>query len=171
MMEWLQQITQFHIGCLILLLFAIFDKNTVRVQWDSLAKFIAFLCVIFVLRISAISFAGELPQLPPELMRPTWPFALVFWEDAFYVLPLLFMDKFKWLRKWYIWYPVAIALSINFGLGHAYQGLQGILITSIYPVLISYRYSKKVGMGTVMLAHILYDFSTFWMVKYAWMFI
>lgn len=171
-MEWIQQISQFHIGCFILLLYMIFDKNTVRVQWDSLAKFIAFLCVVFVLRISMISASGDLPLNPAELAnRPSWPFALVFWEDAFYVLPLMFMDKFKWLKKWFIWWPVAIALSVHFGLGHAYQGNTAIFITAIYPIFISYRYAKKVGMGTVMLGHILYDFSTFWMVKYAWMFV
>ena len=171
-MEWILQISQFHIGCLILLLFAIFDKETIRVEWDSLSKFITFLVVVFVLRISIISISGTLPINPVELTnRPTWLFVLVFWEDCFYVLPLLFMDKFKWLKKWYIWYPVAIALSIHFGLGHLYQGTQAVFITAMYPILVSYRYSKKVGMGTVMLAHILYDFSTFWMVKYAWVFI
>ena len=154
------------------MLYMIFDKDTVRVQWDSLSKFIAFLCVVFVMRISVISALGTLPSNPVELAdKPSWLFSLVFWEDSFYVLPLFFMDKFKKLKKWYIWWPVAIALSTHFGLGHAYQGTVAVFITAAYPVLVSYRYGKEVGMGTVMIGHILYDFITFWMIKHAWMFI
>jgi len=167
----MEYVIQFNAGLLILVLFLLFDKNTVRIQWDSLAKFLAFIVVVILFRISLFSYSGDIPSIPPELDRPVWPFALVFWEDAFFVLPLFFLNKIKCLSKWYIWYPVAIALSINFGLGHAYQGVLAVFEAGLYVTLVSYRYGKKVGMGTVMLAHIIYDFSTFYTIKYIWFFI
>lgn len=177
----------------------IVDKHAMRVQLESVAKFLAFMAMVTCIRIAGYDFlAGngiQPPGLPPELLEMgLWRLVLVFWEDAFYVLPIYLVSKKevgswikykvlqfqkKYLKKgWIPWigtkeksrnlkpvtWGLAVALSINFALGHAYQGVGGVLITMLYPYFISYRYGKKVGFGTVMICHILYDFITFYTV-------
>ena len=159
----------FEIGCAILILFALFDRNTVRVDWGALSKFQAFLVMLTLFRIAQFSFAYEsgagIPGMGPIGQISPWQFFLVFWEDAFYVLPMVFLRKFKWTSKWYIWYPIFIAMSAWFGHGHLYQGLYAAVVISLAPYFLSYRYGSKFGFGTIMLSHICYDFVTFYTIK------
>jgi len=160
----------FEIGCAILILFILFDRNTVRVDWGALSKFQAFLAMLTLFRIAQFSFAYEsgagIPGMGPIGQISLWQFFLVPWEDSFYVLPFIFLKRFKWTSKWYIWYPLFILASIHFASGHMYQGLYAAMVIGLYPYFISYRYGSKFGMGTVMLGHILYDFTTFFTIKF-----
>jgi len=144
------------------------EKDLFRVSWDKLAQFVAFLTVVFVMRVLIESFKFDVglvhgfPRLPPEIGNHKWTFGLVFWEDFFFAVPIYFIMKHcqrKWLRVLSI-----VTLSILFGLGHAYQGLSGIVITAFLPYFVSYNFGKKYGFGTSMLGHILYDVSTAYMV-------
>jgi hypothetical protein len=152
------------------------EKHTMDVKWDKIAQFIAFLFVLSIFRISAFSFLvdmglmKQLPTVPPEIAGSRWTLCLVFWEDMFFGLPLYFIHKYMHgpVSKHLKW-PLTILISMLFASGHAYQGLYGVLVTSIYPFFISKRYGEKHGFGTVMLCHILYDNFTFysiWLLPY-----
>ncbi len=180
------------------------DKEAVRVQLDSVAKFLAFMAMVTCIRIAVFDFTvgmgGTIPVLPPELLEMgMWRLLMVFWEDCFYVLPIYLVsrkeaginvtlkyygkviktigkkNKFNipWIGKKQItqlWKPItwaiALGLSVHFGMGHAYQGMSAVVITMLYPFFISYRYGRKVGFGTVMVCHILYDFITFYTIYF-----
>ena len=154
----------FYTGILILLAYQIFDRKTIRVEWRSVASFCAFLTILTAVRISGYSYLLEtmpgftLPKVPEVILgMGIHKIILVFWEDAFFVLPIYF--AMKRCRIW-VAVPLIIVLSAIFGMGHAYQGYWGIFVTSLYPFCISYRFGKKYGFGTVMICHILYDFAT-----------
>jgi hypothetical protein len=149
------------------------EKDMMRIQWNSVASFIAFMFLITFIRISGFDFiqrfdAGFLiPRPPPEIMdMGIWWFSMVWWEDAFFAIPLYWAHKkLKPILAW----SLTIVLSLHFGMGHIYQGIGAALLLSIYPYYISLRYAKKVGFGTVMTCHVLYDFMTFftiWLLPY-----
>jgi hypothetical protein len=157
----------FEIGCAIILLVYLFDRQLIRVQWNSLASFIAFLLVFVVAQIAigSYTFNGFVPSNPLKDIE-SWRLALVFWEDAFYVIPMYYafkIDKTKYQIPSILF---AVVMSLWFGSGHLYQGIMGAVVTSFYPYFISLRYARKVGFGTVMLAHILYDFAILFLVRY-----
>jgi len=145
------------------------EKDMFRISWDKLAQFCAFLAMLFVFRIYQYMFMlnegliKRLPEMPPELSGRLWTMGLVFWEDMFFAVPLYFIWKYM-NRKW-LQISLTVMLSILFGLGHAYQCLQGIAITAFLPYFVSYHFGKKYGFGTSMCGHVLYDFSTMMAVK------
>src|SRR5690606_19924907 len=90
---------------------------------------------------------------------PFWRLALVFWEDAFFAIPIYYMkDKWKWSR--YLWMPITAALSIAFGVGHMYQFEMAFFAALLIPYLFFYKYGVKYGFGTTMICHILFDMFT-----------
>jgi hypothetical protein len=154
------------VGLVILAFFIAFDRNTVRVQWNSVASFMGFMSLLTCIRLGVFSFLGQQgfapPQVPIEILQTgVWWFSLVFWEDAFYVLPIFLAHKY--LRPLFAWI-ITIFLSVYFGAGHVYQGLLVAGITMLYPYFLSYKFGKKYGFGTVMVCHILYDYVTFFTV-------
>jgi len=177
--ELIQQIRQAamefaNISGFVIFIYMLLRKHTrkvMRVQWNSVSTFLAFLAFVTVIRIAGFDFFQDmsggqnvLPQLPPELDgKPIWRFAIVFWEDAFFAIPLFY--AWKHLRKWPA-IGITIFMSLWFGSGHSYQGVQAIAITALYPYFISLRHGKKVGFGTVMACHILYDVITFYTVYF-----
>lgn len=142
-------------------------KEITRISWDKVAQFLGFLTLLTIVRISAYDFMlqsgiiKQLPQMYPEVLASKWTLVLVFWEDVFFGIPIYFVQKYMtegW--KKYLKWPLTIAISVLFGMGHAYQGMQGIIITSLIPYFICYRYGKEYGFGTTMVAHIMYDVFT-----------
>jgi len=164
------------VGCLIIGLVSAYEawkkvppnERLMRVELEGISKFIAFMSLVVVLRLCLFDFL--MTVVPKQFLEmfynsyktlaqiSLWRLALVFWEDAFFVLPMVFMiNRFS---KW-IWIPFVAAMSIVFGMAHGYQGEWAILVTAIYPYFISYRLGKIHGFGTVMLCHILYDVITY----------
>jgi len=91
----------------------------------------------------------------------------VWWEDCVYVLPFLVANKYilevtnKYLR---ISLAVAaalmfIAMDLQFVSGHLYQGPAG-LLSFAYPI-VSFHYARLRGLGSMMMLHIIYDFSIY----------
>jgi hypothetical protein len=157
------------IGIIITVYLILFHRHDIRVELDKVAKFLAFMAIVTAFRLALGSYF-QTPPLSDSFPIQFWQFALVFWEDAYFVAPLYFTYKMRDHKYFkYVWYALAIYLSVDFGLGHAYQGLKGVIITSIYPVFISLRYSRKVGIGTVMVCHILYDMITYTTAKYGFL--
>ena len=156
-------------GNLIFLYFLFFDSKTIEIKWDAVSRFLAFMSLITFFRISIASFTQGIEHTLPNSntygLEP-WKFALVFWEDAFFVLPMVILSRFEFTNRWYIWMPAMVGMSYWFGTGHAYQGNIAVWITAIYPYFISYRYGVKFGFGTVMVCHIMYDFITFYTARF-----
>jgi len=161
----------FYIGLFFLALYMYFDEKTVRVEWVSIAKFIGFISLVTCFRIAMFSFLMEnggsetLNQhIDNNFIKiPVWRLILVFWEDAFFVLPLVFCRKYIHPKLWILLF---IFSSFSFGLGHIYQGISAVFVTALYPYLVSYRYGMKYGFGTIMICHILYDFITYYIAKF-----
>jgi hypothetical protein len=86
-------------------------------------------------------------------------FLFVFTEDMAYAFPIYLAKDVMKVSKW-LWIPLATALSIHFAIGHFYQGVVFGCISAVYPYFISYRYAKKTSFGTVMAAHLIYDWAT-----------
>jgi hypothetical protein len=144
------------------------EKEIMRISWDKLAQFVAFLVVLFVIRLMIYDFQyssgtmTQLPTIPPEIAGNKWTLGLVFWEDMFFAVPLYFIWKYM-SRKW-LQVTLTVIISALFGLGHFYQGWFGVAITSLLPYFVSYHFGKKYGFGTCMLGHILYDVSTVYLI-------
>jgi len=155
------------IGMLMVAAFRIFDKKTVRVEWQAIGGFLGFMAVVTFLRISMYDYVHMadpdfIPKMHGALLEmPKIMFSLVWWEDGFYVLPIVL--AFRYLPK-KIAIAFAIFMSAWFGTGHLYQGISGVFITSLYPYLVAYRFGKKYGYGTVMVGHVLYDYITYYTV-------
>ena len=135
-----------------------------RVEWDKVAQFIGFMALVTFARIAAYYFmlqTGIIKQLPvmyPEVMESRWTLMLVFWEDFFFGVPLYFIHKYMnegWKR--HLKLPLTVMISLLFGLGHTYQGWEGVAITSIVPYFVCLKYGRLYGFGTTMVCHILYD--------------
>lgn len=131
-------------------------RKQLKIDWLSIAKFSGFMLFVTAIRWGIMDITNDQFSFPKVSF---WHFLLVFTEDMAYGFPIyLAKDVFKF-SKW-LWIPLAIALSIHFASGHFYQGVLFGSLTAIYPYFISYRYAKKTSFGTVMAAHIIYDFVT-----------
>ena len=166
----------FLIGCLIIGGVSVYehykqvpsDKQLMRVDLGGVSKFLAFIAMVTVIRLCAFDLAMEFaPEKFSEMIyqshytlmqTPLWRLGLVFWEDAFFAMPMVYVIR-KY-SKW-IWIPFVIAMSAMFGMGHGYQGMWAIAVTAVYPYFISYKYGTKNGFGTVMCCHIIYDVVTY----------
>jgi hypothetical protein len=137
---------------LILVAVFIFDRERLQVDLTAIGKFLKIVLIgsalSFVIRYSL----GRIPTLPPVGFGSL---LLVWWEDVLFSLLSIFYAE-KFLPKW-VFVPVAVSVSIVFGLGHLYQGPLAVLVLSFYPYFMSYKYGKKYGYGTVMICHVLYD--------------
>ena len=138
------------------------DKDILRIQLGSVTNFIGFLFIVVAFRICLTSLFKEFGiDMHSHIykMAPIWTVGLVWWEDAFFALPIYFLYKYvqdtKYLKL--IKILIVIALSTFFASGHMYQGWMAVVVTFFYPYFMSYKYGKKVGFGTVMVCHILFD--------------
>lgn len=150
------------IGILIFLGAIYKGSKVIRIDWTKLSHFIAFMVFLTALRFGYMEFSTSALVKPVLGSFKNFPF--VFWEDAFFAMPIYFVkDHLKLSKKF--WLPVAIVLSLVFAYGHLAYGVAWALITLIYPYFLSYKYGREVGFGTVMAAHIVYDWGTLLSVK------
>jgi hypothetical protein len=141
------------------------EKEIMRIEFDKVAQFLAFMALMTFARIAWSSFQMDMGKgggmgIPPEIASARWTMILVFWEDMAFGVPIYF--AFKYLKKKWQAIAIAIVISILFGLGHAYEGKQAMAVLALVPYFGMYKYGKRVGFGTTMVCHILYDFITFY---------
>ena len=145
-------------------------KDLLRVSKTGLMKFAKILLTITIFRVFYISVIA-----PDEVlvgmrsigdMIPWQTLFGVFWEDMCHAVPLVLLGTMiqgkKWLKPLYM--MLIAAISVSFGLGHSYEGLQSVVMMTAY-VPITMRLGKKYGFGTIMLCHIAYDLLTFFTFK------
>lgn len=139
---------------IILVIVYIFDRKVLQFDLTAIKGFLKILLIGSGISIVLNLLVGRIPQLPP---LPVSSLLFVWWEDVLFSLLLIYYAE-KFLPK-AMFIAVAIASSIVFGLGHLYQGWLAVVLLSLYPYFFSYKYGKKHGYGTVMLAHVVYDLS------------
>lgn len=141
-----------------------FDRKILKIDLNAIQSFLTLMTLLTFLRLALASIAIEFDIYPQDINKglahiPYWRLALVFWEDAFFAIPIYYMkDRWNWSK--YIWLPIVAALSVAFGLGHMYQGEWAFFATLVIPYAIFYRYGKRFGFGTTMICHILFDMIT-----------
>jgi hypothetical protein len=143
-------------GTLLFIYAWIKHREQLKIDWLSIAKFVAFMLFVTAIRWGIMDITNA-PYHQPQVAF--WNFLLVFTEDMAYGFPIYLAKDVLKLRKW-VWVSLAIALSVHFASGHFYQGVFAGCVSAVYPFFISYRYARKTSFGTVMVAHLLYDFMT-----------
>lgn len=156
------------IGFLFLILTYWKDKDILRIDLAVIQKFLVLMVLLTFFRlfiVSALSKFGIQFNFNDGVnLIEFWQLGLVFWEDAFFAIPIYWMvDRWNWSK--YIWLPIVIILSIVFGLGHIYQFKAAFFMALILPYFVFYRYGKKFGFGTTMICHIVFDMVTFFTFK------
>lgn len=155
------------IAVVVLLWHEFYNRDMIRVEWDVVARFVAFLALVSCARIAYLEhLITEHPIAEnviiykqfSNMMYQSYHFLMVFWEDTVFGMSCYYL--YKYLKKRFA-IPLIVLVSIFFGLGHAYEGLVAIGVASLYPFFISRPYGEKYGFGTVAVCHILYDFSVF----------
>jgi hypothetical protein len=152
------------VGLLIFVLVFWKDRKTLHFDLNVVQKFITLMILFTFARFTLLSVLSDFGLNIFDLNKGIetlsfWRLALVFWEDAFFALPIYYMvDKWKWSK--YIWMPIAAVLSIRFGLGHIYQFELAYIASLLIPYAVFYRMGRKYGFGTTMTCHILFDMFT-----------
>lgn len=145
------------IGLFMIFIALITDKSIVRIQFRTIGKFVLLMMAVTAVRL----------LLAPERSGSSLPIQGVFfvwWEDAFFTLPLLLLNHYKVDKR--ILYSVMAVSAVAFACGHLYLSVPWAATVLIYVPLISFRYGLKCGLGSVMVCHILYDIIT--TLTYAW---
>lgn len=131
------------------------------------AKFLLFLTSCRLFYYGLIAPQETLDSIKAATNMMAWPtFFGVYWEDACNAMALVVMTKLFKQNKLFnlIRLPILTMMSISFGMGHAYQGMQAAVIMSLY-IPITMTLGRRYGFGTVMLCHIAYDLLTFFSLK------
>lgn len=149
------------LGLLIMMIVFIRDPKVLRVDLKAVNYFVTIMICFTFFRLAILSFLSSYgvdfsPILETFKYIEFWRLGLVFWEDAFFAIPIYYIiDRWKWSK--FLALPAIATLSTVFAVGHLYQGLHVFLITLIVPYLFFYRYGKKYGFGTTMICHVLFD--------------
>jgi len=150
-------------GIAILLYMAFIKRSKiVRIQWNSVGSFVGFMTLITALRFGLMD-GDPNPDFGQDVTSFKH-FVWVFWEDAFFAMPIYYVKDHLKLPK-SVWIPVVVGLSLTFGSIHLAYGFTWAAIVCVYPYIFSYKFSKLYGFGTVMACHIIYDFMTHASVK------
>lgn len=145
-------------------------RQMLTVKLQSVKKFIIFMLFITLIRIIAIKF----DLLPYDLdhMRYIsdlikWQLLLmVFWEDATHTIPLAILKQHADTKfKKILYYLLLVITMISFAAGHTYQGGFSAALLSLY-IPVTIYYGLRIGFGTVMIAHVLYDIITYIGIKF-----
>lgn len=143
-------------------------KDVVRIEKKAVLSWIRFLCFVTLYRIFLFKMFPHVFSGPAKAISIIpWPMTLtVFWEDACHGLPLYILRLILGTKKW-TW-PIhgllMLAMMLEFGMGHMYQGIYAACALSLY-IPYSISLGKKYGFGTVMLGHTLYDLTTVLSIK------
>ena len=145
------------LGIFMISIALIANKNIVRIQFKTVGKFLLLMIAVTTIR-RILS-----PQGPSEHIAISNLF-FVWWEDAFFTLPLLLLNHYRVSK--YVFYPVMIASTVAFASGHLYLSIPWSVLLLVYVPFLSFRYGLRCGLGTVMVCHIMYDLIT--VSTYAW---
>jgi len=146
-------------------------KDLLRFDWKAFSKFFLFMAVVSTYRYYMLRFKiahGADLHLDAVKSLPIEAVFFVFWENLYHSVPLVLLRRMIGTNKWVM--PIhALAMAmvmISFGIGHAYQGIFAATFIS-FAVPFDVHWGQKVGFGTTILCHILYDFLTIMTIRLA----
>lgn len=151
-------------GILMLFAAAWVCPKLVRFTPKSYFSFLRFLTLMTIIRLIAFSLIKSPPSAEFVGQFNWYQFLTVFWEDMFFVFPLLYINKY--LKSNILFYLFGLVASISFASGHIYQSHLWAAILLIYPTVMYYL-GKKHGLGTVMVSHVTYDLVTYFTMLFA----
>lgn len=137
-------------------------KDLLAFKPKSFFKFVKMMAIITLVRVIEMHFFPITKEsAAPILQLPLVLTGTVFWEDAVHILPLLVMKIFLGdkLHSKVLMFFLILLVQFAFMTGHIYQGMSSAILISFY-IPVVYNLAKKHGLGTVMLCHMLYDFTT-----------
>ena len=146
-------------------------KDLLRFQWKSFSKFFLFMAFVSVYRYAMLRLAihsGMNLHLDAIKSLPIGAVFFVPWENLAHSIPLVLFRRMIGTSKW-VWPIHALAMAvimISFGLGHTYQGIFSACFISL-AVPLDVHWGQKVGFGTTMAAHVLYDLLTIMTIRMA----
>lgn len=159
--------------CMIISIYFSKFKYLIRIQKSAVLKWIKLISIATLIRFIVfyyLKYTGE--ELPDSLGNITtlpWQSAFtVFWEDAVHTLPIAIMMDYIGTEKWYnrlLFFLIIFYSTIDFGMGHLYQGIYASIVISLY-VPISLFLGRKYGFGTIMSCHVIYDAFTIFTAMY-----
>lgn len=137
-------------------------KDLLRIQKSSILNFLKIMGFVTIVRAITFFLTNDGSSNENLNIFSLLSVLGVFWEDLVYVVPLvLFKRLLNFKSKIFkaFFYLLVIATSISFGSGHLYQGMGAVALLSFYVPFTMFLGERK-GFGTVIIAHILYDFIT-----------
>jgi hypothetical protein len=147
-------------------------KDVLRFEWKTFAKFFAFILVLTVYRVWMIRFMlNHGVNMGHMAAAKSLPIGAVFmtpWEDLCFSVPLVLLRRILGTSKWMmpVHWLLTVFTMIAFFSGHVYQGYWSAAIIAFY-IPWAVGFIQKRGAGTLMLSHVLYDFSTMMAIRIA----
>lgn len=135
-------------------------KGICRVEFPPIFKFFKLMLIITAIRIGLQFTSITAPANGRDVMDEITLLSLlqVFWEDVFFTLPALMLDR---LGRSGFEIGLCLAISaVAFASCHLAYGALWAGITLLYVPFLSYKYGRLYGLGTIMICHILYDVMT-----------
>lgn len=141
-----------------------FNRQLLRIQWKTLAKWSAFLVFTGAIKYALYTYVpSNVVDLSAVAMIPWQYMVLAGFEEAMFTLPVYYAMIYS--DNKYIRTILMASLALVFASGHVYQGLFAIVPTFLYMFYIAPKYMKKIGFGTMVLAHVMYDLSVWFVVQ------
>lgn len=144
-------------------------KDLLRFDKKCFAKFFLYMLTISLIRYFMIKWIVSMGMGANFQAVKTLPIGAVFfvgWENLCFSVPLVLLRRMIGTNKW-TWPIHALAMSmimLSFFSGHTYQGVFAAAIIS-FAVPMDMHWGQKVGFGTTMSCHVLYDFMTLMVVR------
>ena len=144
------------LGLFMLILFATKWPEDLSFKWKYVKQLLQIELILIIFRTSLfVLFPESIPDHFPNMTQmPLIYFLSVWWEDAVFVLPVILVSKY--FKPTWITLIAILISSYFFASGHQYQGWFGVAVTALY-VPVIYKYRNILGMGTVMVCHIMHD--------------
>lgn len=148
------------------------NKDLLKFDGKAFRKWAAFIFFLTIYRILIFHFCKDYDLIKSQtsaIADVPWQASLmVFWEDMSFVVPLVLMSRMMEGHRFskFINYAALAFMMASFMSGHIYQGLPAAAAISLY-IPVSLSRGQKIGFTTVILCHMLYDFSTIMAIKMA----
>ena len=146
-------------------------KDLLRFDLKAFAKFFTFMLAVSAFRYCMISIIAHYVGTDSFQAVNKLPIGAVFfvgWENLAHSIPLVLLRRMIGTSKW-TW-PIHIlamaAVMVSFSCGHLYQGVAAATFISL-AIPFDIHWGKKVGFGTTMGCHVLYDFMTIMVIRLA----
>lgn len=145
------------------------NKDILKINKPSVVSWAKFLVISTVLKAIFMYFTwnaatadqfSNISWIPWQLTLTVW------WEDAAHTLPLFLLYRLIGTSKktWPIHALAFLIIWLAFLSGHLYQGFMPAVFISMY-IPFSLYFARSRGIGTMMVNHVLYDFSTIILVQ------